>query len=88
MAVVIRLARFGSKHEPRYRITVADSRKYVTGKFLEVIGHYNPLAQGQEKKVVLDQERLQDWISKGAQPSDRVKHVMKLAQSAAQSSAQ
>ena len=50
MAVVIRLARFGSKHEPRYRITVADSRRYVTSKFLEVIGNYNPLASGDEKK--------------------------------------
>lgn len=79
MPVVIRLARTGTKHKPKYRITVADSRAYVTGKFLEVIGSYNPVPRGQEKKVELDQERLQDWIKKGAQPSDRVKHVMKLA---------
>lgn len=80
MAVVIRLARTGSKHEPRYRITVADSRRYVTGKFLEVIGHYNPLAQGQEKKVELNLEKLSEWMKKGALPTDRVKHVIKLAQ--------
>ena len=78
--VVIRLARFGSKHEPRYRVTVADSRRYATGKFLEVVGFYNPLAQGAEKKVQLDLPKIEDWIKKGAQPTDRVKHVMKLAQ--------
>lgn len=76
--VVIRLARFGTKHEPRYRITVADSRRYATGKFIEVIGHYNPTAS-KGKKVVLDQAKAADWIKKGAQASDRVKHVMTLA---------
>lgn len=82
MAVVIRLARTGSKHEPRYRITVADSRRYVTGKFLEVIGFYNPLAQGQEKKVQLDLAKLDVWMKKGALPTDRVRSVIKLAQAA------
>lgn len=80
--VVIRLSRTGSKHEPRYRITVADSRRYVTGKFLEVIGFYNPLAQGQDKKVVLDLDKYSQWVKKGAQPTGRVKHVAKLAQAA------
>jgi small subunit ribosomal protein S16 len=80
MAVVIRLARFGKKHDPVYRITVADSRRYVTGKFLEVIGHYVPSASGQTKKVTLDLEKYQAWVQKGALPSDRVKHVVKLAQ--------
>lgn len=79
MSVVIRLARTGSKHEPRYRITVADSRRYVTGKFLEVIGSYNPLAKGNDKKVVLNTEAYNAWVAKGAQPTDRVKHVAKLA---------
>ncbi|HND85234.1 MAG TPA: 30S ribosomal protein S16 [Pseudobdellovibrionaceae bacterium] len=82
MAVVIRLARVGTKHAPKYRITVADSRRYVTGKFLDVLGYYNPTPSGQDKKVVLDQEKLQAWMSKGAQPTDRVKHVIKLAASA------
>ena len=80
MAVVIRLARFGTKHAPRYRITVADSKKYVTKKYIEVLGTYNPTPRGQEKKVVLDVAKAQEWIQKGAQPTDRVKHVIKLAE--------
>ncbi|MBX3041085.1 MAG: 30S ribosomal protein S16 [Bdellovibrionaceae bacterium] len=84
MAVVIRLARTGSKHSPRYRVTVADSRRYVTGKFLEIIGYYNPLASGKDKKVELDLTKVDSWIKKGAQPTDRVKHVIKLAQQSAQ----
>jgi small subunit ribosomal protein S16 len=82
MAVVIRLARTGAKHDPKYRVTVADSRRYVTGKFLEVIGYYNPLARGNDKKVELNLEKLNEWIKKGALPTDRVKHVIKLAQGA------
>ncbi len=80
--VVIRLARFGTKHAPKYRITVADHRRYVTGKYIEIIGTYNPAPRGQEKKVVLDMTKAQEWIKKGAQPTDRVKHVMKLAEAA------
>ncbi|UYL08211.1 30S ribosomal protein S16 [Bdellovibrio sp. SKB1291214] len=80
MAVVIRLARMGAKHDPKYRITVADSRRYVTGKFLEVLGVYNPTPRGNDKKVELDLAKVEAWIKKGAQPTDRVKHVIKLAQ--------
>jgi small subunit ribosomal protein S16 len=80
MAVVIRLARMGSKHDPKYRITVADSRRYVTGKFLEILGVYNPTPRGNDKKVELDLAKVDAWIKKGAQPTDRVKHVIKLAQ--------
>ena len=80
MAVVIRLARFGTKHAPKYRITVADSRKYVTGKFLEVLGTYIPTPEGKDQRVTMDLAKAEEWIKKGAQPSDRVKHVMKLAQ--------
>lgn len=82
MAVVIRLARAGSKHSPKYRITVADSRRYVTGKFLDVIGYYNPGASGQEAPITVDLAKAQEWIKKGAQPTDRVKHVLKLAEKA------
>jgi small subunit ribosomal protein S16 len=78
--VVIRLARTGSKHEPRYRITVGDHRRYVTSKHIEVIGYYNPMASGQDKKVELDMERYNYWVKVGAQPTPRVKHVAKLAQ--------
>lgn len=78
--VVIRLARKGTKHEPQYRITVSDHRRYVTSKHLEVIGYYNPMASGKEKKVELDMDRYSYWVKVGAQPTDRVKHVAKLAQ--------
>ena len=78
--VVIRLARMGTKHAPKYRITVADSRRYVTSKYLEVLGYYIPTPKGQDKKVVVNMEKYNSWVSKGAQPTDRVKHVVKLAQ--------
>jgi small subunit ribosomal protein S16 len=81
MAVVIRLARGGSKHEPKYRITVADSRRHATKKYLEVIGHYNPTPRGQDKKLVLDMEKVKAWMSKGALPSDRVRHLLRLMES-------
>ncbi|MDG0816514.1 30S ribosomal protein S16 [Bdellovibrio svalbardensis] len=80
MAVVIRLARMGAKHEPKYRITVADSRRYVTGKFLDILGTYIPSPKGNDKKVEIDLAKVEEWIKKGAQPTDRVKHVIKLAQ--------
>jgi small subunit ribosomal protein S16 len=81
--VVIRLARFGKKHSPRYRITVADSRRWLGGKFIEVIGHYNPKPQGSEVAFVCDLDKVQSWIAKGAQPSDRVKSLLRKAQAKA-----
>jgi small subunit ribosomal protein S16 len=83
MAVVIRLARTGAKHDPKYRITVADSRRYVTSKCIDVLGTYIPSPRGKDKKVVLDLAKTKDWISKGAQPTDTVKYVIKLAETAA-----
>ena len=77
--VVIRLSRVGKKHDPAYRITVADSRRYVTGKFLEVLGTYIPTPMGKQQKVTLNVEKAKEWLSKGAQPSDTVRHVLKLA---------
>src|SRR3989338_4556097 len=77
--VVIRLARVGKKHDPKYRITVADSRKYVTGKFIEVLGTYIPTPMGKEQKVTVNAEKAKAWLTKGAQPSDTVRHVLKLA---------
>lgn len=79
MAVVIRLARFGTKHKPKYRVTVADSRRYVTGKFLEILGHYIPQIGVQKESIQLDQVKIDEWIKKGALPSDRVKHIIKKA---------
>ena len=78
--VVIRLARTGSKKRPKYRITVADSRAWVKGRFLEVIGHYNPSPRGQEPKLQIDMDKANGWIQNGAQPSLRVQTLMKQAQ--------
>lgn len=74
--VVIRLARFGKKHSPKYRLTVADHRRWLNGKFLEVVGHFDPAA----KKFDFDAEKVQGWIAKGAQPSERVISLLRKAQ--------
>ncbi|MCB0408300.1 MAG: 30S ribosomal protein S16 [Bdellovibrionales bacterium] len=79
--VVIRLARRGSKHDPKYRITVADQRRWVKGKFIEIIGHYDPSASGKAEKLNIDLAKANDWIKKGAQPTERVKSLLKQAQS-------
>ena len=80
--VVIRLARVGAIHSPKYRITVADSRKFVKSKYIEILGYYNPNPKGKDQKVVMDLAKANAWIAKGAQPSDRVRSVMKLAEAA------
>lgn len=73
MALKIRLARGGSKKRPYYRIVIADVRSPRDGRFIEKVGSYNPLlAKDSEERVSLDVERIQHWISKGAQPTDRV----------------
>ncbi len=73
MAVAIRLSRGGRKNLPFYRIVVADSRKPRDGRYLERVGTYDPrLKQGDEKRVQLVKERIEYWLSKGAQPSERV----------------
>lgn len=78
--VVIRLARLGAKHDPKYRITVADQRRFVKGKYIEVVGSYIPSPKGKDVKVILDLEKYNTWVKKGAQPTDRVKFLAKLAQ--------
>ncbi len=75
--VVIRLARFGTKHKARYRITVADSRRSAKGKFIEIIGNYNPEPSGQEVGLTLDVAKANEWIAKGAQPTERVRSLLK-----------
>ena len=79
--LMIRLARFGSKKKPTYRVVVADSRAARDGKFIEVIGHYNPLTNPPTVKIEV--ERAQEWIKKGAQPSNTVKHLLARAGAAA-----
>lgn len=80
MAVVIRLARCGSKHKPKYRLMVADSRRYVTGKYLDNIGHYVPKVGVQQESIHIDVEKANDWIKKGAKPTARVQYLLKQAQ--------
>jgi len=80
--VVIRLARNGKKHDARYRITVSDSRRFVTSKYLEILGTYIPTPRGAEKKVEINMASYEAWVKKGAQPTQRVKHVVKLVQQA------
>ena len=72
--VVIRLSRGGSKKRPFYNIVVADSRCRRDGRFLERVGSYNPMLprDGEQPRVVLNAERIQHWLCKGAQPTDRV----------------
>ena len=75
MAVKIRLRRMGAKKAPFYRVVVADSRYPRDGRFIEEIGHYNPLTDPAE--VVIDSEKAKKWIANGAQPTDTVKALLK-----------
>ena len=81
MAVHIRLRRTGTTRKPAYRVVVADSRAARDGKFIEVIGHYNPLTEPPTIKIEV--EKAQAWIAKGAQPSNTVKHLLARARQAA-----
>jgi len=80
--VKIRLARGGAKKRPFYGIMVADQRFSPRGRFIERVGFYNPRAKGGEERLRVDAERVQYWISKGAQPSDRVAKLLKDAAAA------
>ena len=75
MAAKIRLARVGSKKNPIYRVVVADSRSPRDGKFIEIVGRYNP--QTDPSTIDLDEAKVKDWISKGAQPSESVQKLLK-----------
>lgn len=75
MPVVIRLMRAGAKKRPFYRMVVADSRRQRDGRFLEILGHYNPLAQPYE--LVVHKDRVQEWLSKGAQPSEQAASLLR-----------
>jgi small subunit ribosomal protein S16 len=73
MSLKIRLTRAGAKKRPFYRIVIADSRYPRDGRFIEIVGTWNPiLPKNDPKRVVLETERIQHWMSKGAQPTDRV----------------
>ena len=75
--VIIRLARSGAKKNPYYFITVADQRRPRDGAFIERLGFFNPSASGNEERLRIDLEKIEEWISKGAQVSDRVNSLVK-----------
>ncbi len=75
MAVKMRLTRVGSKKNPIYRVVVADSRSPRDGRFIEIIGRYNP--QTNPSTIELDEEKVRDWLGKGAQLSDAVQKLLK-----------
>ena len=80
MPVVIRLARAGTKKRPVYHIVAADSRFPRDGRFIERLGHFNPLLpKDNETRLKLDLEKVKAWIAKGAQPSDRVMRFLDAA---------
>lgn len=85
--VVIRLSRGGAKKRPFYHIVVADKQRSRNGRFIEQVGYYNPIASGKDVRLNIDIERIQQWIGKGAQPSDRVKHLIKVHGQAAEAAA-
>ena len=74
MSVRIRLRRTGQKKQPSYRLVVADERSPRDGRFLEIVGHYNP--QRDPIELVLDEEKIKTWLGSGAQPSDSVARLL------------
>jgi small subunit ribosomal protein S16 len=76
MAVRMRLTRVGSKKNPIYRVVVADSRSPRDGKFIDIVGRYNP--QTDPSTIDFDEDKVRDWLSKGAQPSGTVSRLLKV----------
>ena len=77
--VVIRLTRGGTNKRPFYHVVVKDKRAARDGRFIEKLGYFNPIATGGETRLKLDLERVQYWVSQGAQPSERVETLLKEA---------
>ena len=84
MAVSIRLRREGAKNRPYYKVVVADSRSPRDGKFIEIIGTYDPKKKDHNSTLKLD--RIEHWVSKGARPSDTVRSLIKKNQKVAAAS--
>lgn len=76
MALRIRLARFGRRHHPIYRIVVMDSKSPREGKYIDILGTYDPI---DKKFLDIKPERIKEWLSKGAQVTDRVQSLLKLS---------
>ncbi len=78
MAVHIRLRRAGTRKRPTYRVVVADSRAPRDGRFIEIIGHYNPLTE--PPTIHIEKDKAAAWLRKGARPSNTVKHLIARAE--------
>ncbi len=76
MAVKLRLTRVGSKKNPIYRVVAADSRSPRDGRFLEIVGRYNP--QTEPSTIELDEAKVKNWLGKGAQPTEAVSRLLKV----------
>jgi small subunit ribosomal protein S16 len=85
--VRIRLARGGANKRPFYNIVVADKRKARDSRFIERVGYFNPVAKGAEVLLHIEQDRIDYWTSQGAQPSERVKNLIKRYQEIAKEKA-
>jgi small subunit ribosomal protein S16 len=77
MAVRIRLKRVGRRHRPAYRVTAVDSRRARDSKVIEELGWYDPLKPQEDQQIELKKERIEYWLSVGAQPSDTVRALLK-----------
>ncbi|WP_205698614.1 30S ribosomal protein S16 [Conexibacter sp. SYSU D00693] len=75
MAVRLRLTRVGARKDPVWRIVAADQRSPRDGRVLEILGQYN--AQTEPSTIVVDEDRVRDWLSKGAQPTDTVRKLLR-----------
>lgn len=78
--VTIRLSRTGAKKRPFFHIVVTDSRNARDGRYIERLGFFNPIAKGAEERLRLDKARIDHWVSKGAQASQRVANLLKQAE--------
>jgi small subunit ribosomal protein S16 len=76
LAVKMRLTRVGSKKNPIYRVVIADSRSPRDGKFIEIVGRYNP--QTDPSTIELKEDKVREWLAKGAQPTDSVRKLLKV----------
>jgi small subunit ribosomal protein S16 len=74
MSVRLRLTRIGSRKNPIWRVVVADQRSKRDGRVIEIVGHYN--AQTNPSTIVLDEDRIRDWLARGAQPSGTVRKLL------------
>ena len=76
MSVRLRLTRIGGRKNPIWRVVVADQRSKRDGRVIEIVGHYN--AQTDPSTIALDEERVRDWLARGAQPTDTVRKLLRI----------